>query len=47
MAIKRGVLSLVILDAAIGASYAGPVWAAVILSTGLVAGWLSRLFAVT
>jgi len=46
-AVRRGVLSLVILDAAIGASYAGPIWAAVILTTGLIAGWLARLFAVT
>ena len=46
-AVKRGVLSLVILDAAIGASYAGLVHAAVILAIGLLAGWLARLFAVT
>jgi 4-hydroxybenzoate polyprenyltransferase len=46
-AVKRGVLSLVLLDAAIGASYAGPVYAAIILLTGLAAGWLARMFAVT
>jgi 4-hydroxybenzoate polyprenyltransferase len=46
-AVKRGVLSLVLLDAVIGAAYAGPIHAAIILATGLVAGWLARLFAVT
>lgn len=46
-AVTRGVLSLVILDAAIAASYAGPLYAAIVLSTGLVAGWLARMFAVT
>ena len=46
-AVKRGVLSLVIVDAAIGASYAGPFYAAAILVTGLAAGWLARMFAVT
>ena len=46
-AVKRGVLSLVILDAAIAASYAGPLCAAAILAIGLIAGWLARLFAVT
>jgi 4-hydroxybenzoate polyprenyltransferase len=46
-AVKRGVLSLVLVDAAIGAAYAGPVYAAAILATGLLAGWLARMFAVT
>ena len=46
-AVKAGVLSLVLLDAAIGASYAGPLYAAGILATGLVAGLLARLFSVT
>jgi len=46
-AVKTGVLSLVLLDAAIGAAYAGPAYAAVILATGLVAGSLARLFSVT
>ena len=46
-AVKRGVLSLVLVDAAIGATFAGPVYAAIILATGLVAGWLARTFAVT
>ena len=46
-AVKRGVLSLVLVDATIAASYAGPLYAAVVLATGLVAGFLARLFAVT
>ena len=46
-AVKRGVLSLVLVDATIGAAYAGPTYAAVILATALVAGWLARWFAVT
>jgi 4-hydroxybenzoate polyprenyltransferase len=46
-AVKRGILSLVLVDAAIAATFAGPVFAAVILATGLVAGWLARMFAVT
>jgi len=46
-AVKAGVLSLVLLDSSIGAAYAGPVYAAIILATGLVAGSLARLFSVT
>lgn len=46
-AVKAGVLSLVLLDSAIGAAYAGPVYAAIILATGLVAGLLARSFSVT
>lgn len=46
-AVRTGVLSLVLLDAAIGASYAGPLYAAGILATGLIAGLLARLFSVT
>jgi 4-hydroxybenzoate polyprenyltransferase len=46
-AVRAGVLSLVLLDAAIGASYAGPLYAAGILAVGLVAGLLARLFSVT
>ena len=41
-AVKRGVLSLVLLDAALAAAFAGPVYAAAVLATGLVAGWLAR-----
>ena len=46
-AIKTGVLSLVLLDAAIGATYGGAVYSLAILATGLVAWSLARLFAVT
>lgn len=46
-AVKRGVLSLVLVDATIGAAYAGPTYAAVILATAVVAGLLARWFAVT
>jgi 4-hydroxybenzoate polyprenyltransferase len=46
-AVKTGVLSLVLLDAAISAAYAGPVYAAIVLATALVAGSLARLFSVT
>jgi 4-hydroxybenzoate polyprenyltransferase len=46
-AVRTGVLSLVLLDSAIGAAYAGPVYAAIILATGLIAGSLARLFSVT
>jgi 4-hydroxybenzoate polyprenyltransferase len=46
-AVMRGILSLVIVDATIGAAYGGPAWAALILGTGLLAGWLARVFAVT
>jgi 4-hydroxybenzoate polyprenyltransferase len=46
-AIKTGVLSLVLVDAVIGAAYAGPLYALVILATAVVAGLLSRVFAVT
>jgi hypothetical protein len=46
-AVKRGVLSLVLVDASVGAAYAGPVFAVAILTTAIVAGWLARRFAVT
>jgi hypothetical protein len=46
-AVKRGILSLVLVNAAIAAVFAGPLFAVVILATGLVAGWLARMFAVT
>ena len=46
-AIRTGVLSLVLLDAVIGASYGGALYSLVILATGLVAASLARLFAVT
>lgn len=46
-AVRRGILSLILVDAAIAAGFAGPLYAVVILVTGLVAGWLARRFAVT
>jgi 4-hydroxybenzoate polyprenyltransferase len=46
-AVKRGVLSLVLVNAVIGTVYAGPVYGAAILATALVANWLARIFAVT
>jgi 4-hydroxybenzoate polyprenyltransferase len=46
-AVRTGVLSLVLLDAVLGAVYAGAVYSAAILATALTAGWLARRFAVT
>ena len=46
-AIRTGVLSLVLLDAAIGATYRGPLYGLLILATGVVARALARVFAVT
>ena len=46
-AVKRGVLSLVLVNAVIGTLYAGPIYGAAILATALVANWLARNFAVT
>ena len=46
-AVRAGVLSLVLVDAAISAAYAGPLYAAAVLATALVAGSLARLFSVT
>jgi 4-hydroxybenzoate polyprenyltransferase len=46
-AVKAGVLSLVLVDAAISAAYAGPLYAAAVLGTALVAGSLARFFSVT
>ncbi|MGH8636813.1 MAG: UbiA-like protein EboC [Burkholderiales bacterium] len=46
-AVRRGVLSLVILDATLGAAYAGPIYGAIVLAVGLLAGALARMFAVT
>jgi hypothetical protein len=40
-------LSLVLLDASIGAIFGGALYSAVILATGLLATALARLFAVT
>jgi 4-hydroxybenzoate polyprenyltransferase len=47
VAVRTGVLSLVLLDAVIGAVYAGAAYSAIILVVGLAAGWLARRFAVT
>jgi 4-hydroxybenzoate polyprenyltransferase len=46
-AVRTGVLSLVLLDAVIAASYAGIINSLAVLATGLLAWWLARLFAVT
>jgi len=46
-AIRTGVLSLVFLDGALGATYAGAVYSSAILLTALLAWWLARLFSVT
>jgi 4-hydroxybenzoate polyprenyltransferase len=46
-AIKTGVLSLALLDAAVGAAYAGALYSLVILVTAIAAGRLARLFPVT
>jgi 4-hydroxybenzoate polyprenyltransferase len=46
-AVKAGVLSLVLLDAALSAAYAGPVYGAIVLATAIAAGALARLFSVT
>ena len=46
-AVLVGVLSLIVLDSAVGAGYAGILYGAGILSLSLVAGGMARLFAVT
>jgi 4-hydroxybenzoate polyprenyltransferase len=46
-AVKAGVLNLVILDAALAAVYAEPVYAVATVATGVLAMALARLFAVT
>ena len=46
-AIRTGVLSLVLLDAIIGTTFGGPLYGVLILATGVVAGALARVFAVT
>jgi len=47
LAVRSGVLSLMLLDAVLGAVYAGALYAAGIVLTALAAGWLARRFAVT
>jgi 4-hydroxybenzoate polyprenyltransferase len=46
-AVKRGVLSLVLLDAALAAAFAGPAYGVVLLVAAFAAAWLGRSFAVT
>jgi 4-hydroxybenzoate polyprenyltransferase len=46
-AVKTGVVSLVLLDAAIAAAYAGTLYSLGVVAVALVAGWLARSFAVT
>jgi 4-hydroxybenzoate polyprenyltransferase len=46
-AVRRGVLSLVLLDAVIAAAYADIMVSLAVLATALLAGWLARRFAVT
>ena len=46
-AVRAGVLSLVLVDAVIGAAYAGMIYSLAILATALAAGRLARLFPVT
>jgi 4-hydroxybenzoate polyprenyltransferase len=46
-AVLAGVLSLIVLDSALAAGYAGIFYGACVLSLSLVAGGLARLFAVT
>jgi 4-hydroxybenzoate polyprenyltransferase len=47
VAVRTGVLSLVLLDAALAAIYAGTWYALLVLATALVAGGLAKAFAVT
>ena len=46
-AVRAGVLSLILLDAALAAAFAGPLYGAAVLTLWPVSLWLSRLFAVT
>ncbi len=46
-AVRAGVLSLILLDAALAAAFAGPLYGAAVLALWPVSLWLSRLFAVT
>lgn len=46
-AVRRGVLSLILLDAVIAAAYADIMVSLAALATAFLAGWLARLFAVT
>ena len=46
IAIKNGVLALVVLDAVIGATYGGALYGVMVLATALLAAPLARVFAV-
>lgn len=46
-AVRTGILSLVLVDATIGAAYAGPLYSLAILAVGAVSLGLARLFPVT
>lgn len=46
-AVRAGVLSLVLVDATLGATYGGPLYGAVVLTTAVAAAGLARLFSVT
>ncbi len=46
-AVRAGVLSLILLDAALAAAFAGPLYGAAVLALWPVSLWLARLFAVT
>jgi 4-hydroxybenzoate polyprenyltransferase len=46
-AVKRGVLSLVLLDAALATAFVGIGYGLVLLAAALAASWLGRLFSVT
>jgi 4-hydroxybenzoate polyprenyltransferase len=47
MAVRSGVLSLIVLDAAIAAGFAGPGYGIAVVALLAVAAWLARSFAVT
>ena len=46
-AVRAGVLSLIVLDAALAAAFAGPLYGAAVLALWPVSLRLARLFAVT
>ncbi len=46
-AVKAGVLSLIVLDAAMAAGYAGLLYGLAVLALTFAAAWLAKLFAVT
>lgn len=47
VAVRTGVLSLVLVNAVIAAAYAGMIYSLAVVATALLAGWLARRFAVT